>query len=176
MTQAKPSKRWVAISLLAALVLRDQGIQISWVSFETPFFSADRARQGATQIGVALTVRDITPVYLNMLRHPHCGYGRQMNPCLDCHALMFRLAGQMMAAEGFDFVFSGEVLGQRPMSQTRNAMRYVEKNSGLRGYILRPLSALCLPETVGEQQGRVDRSRLLGICGRSRKPQAALAA
>ncbi len=163
-------------SILAALVLREQGIGIAWVSFETPFFSADRARQAAAQIDIPLTVRDITAVYLDMLRNPHCGYGRNMNPCLDCHALMFRLAGEILAAEGFDFVFSGEVLGQRPMSQTANAMRYVEKNSGLRGYILRPLSALHLPETVPEQQGRVDRSRLLGICGRSRKPQAALAA
>ena len=80
-----------------------------------------------------------------------------------------------MAAEGFAFVFSGEVLGQRPMSQTRNALRYVEKNSGLRGHILRPLSALGLPETEAEQQGRVDRARLLDIRGRSRKAQIALA-
>lgn len=162
-------------SMLAALVLRDQDIEVHWVCFETPFFNAHRARQAAAALQIPFTARDITPVYLDMLRNPPCGYGRHMNPCLDCHALMFRLAGEMMATEGFDFVFSGEVLGQRPMSQTRNAMRYVEKNSGLRGYILRPLSALGLPETTIEQQGLVDRARLLDIRGRSRKPQIALA-
>jgi hypothetical protein len=162
-------------SILAALVLRDQGIQVRWVCFETPFFNADRTRRAADRFGIPLAVRDITPVYLDMLRNPRCGYGRNMNPCMDCHALMFRLAGEMMAAEGFDFVFSGEVLGQRPMSQTRNALRFVEKNSGLAGRILRPLSALALPETVVEAQGRVDRARLLDIRGRSRKTQIALA-
>ncbi|MEE4608627.1 MAG: tRNA 4-thiouridine(8) synthase ThiI [Desulfobacteraceae bacterium] len=162
-------------SMLAALVLRAQGIEVHWICFETPFFSADRARRAAAQLAIPLTVHDITPVYLDMLRNPRCGYGRHMNPCMDCHALMFRLAGETMAAQGFDFVFSGEVLGQRPMSQTRNALRYVEKNSGLRGYILRPLSALGLPETLVEQQDLVDRSRLLDIRGRSRKAQIALA-
>jgi tRNA U34 2-thiouridine synthase MnmA/TrmU len=162
-------------SMLAALVLRDQNIEVHWVCFETPFFGAERARRAAAQLAVPLTVRDITPVYLDMLRNPRCGYGRHMNPCMDCHALMFRLAGEIMAAEGFAFVFSGEVLGQRPMSQTRNALRYVEKNSGLRGHILRPLSALGLPETVIEQEGLVDRTRLLDIRGRGRKMQIALA-
>jgi tRNA-uridine 2-sulfurtransferase len=162
-------------SMLAALVLRDQNIQVHWVCFETPFFGADRARRAAARLDIPLRTRDITSVYLDMLRNPHCGYGRHMNPCMDCHALMFRLAGETMAAEGYDFVFSGEVLGQRPMSQTRNALRYVEKNSGLRGYILRPLSALGLPETVVEQKGLVDRARLLDIRGRGRKIQIVLA-
>ena len=163
-------------SILAALVLRHQGIEVAWVCFETPFFSADRARRAARHADVPLTVRPITGVYLEMLRNPHCGYGRHMNPCLDCHALMFRLAGEMMQDGGYDFLFSGEVLGQRPMSQTRNSMRYVEKHSGRPGQIVRPLSARCLAETLPEQQGLVDRSRLLDFCGRGRKPQIALAA
>ncbi len=163
-------------SILAALVLRDQGIQVVWVCFETPFFGAERARQAARQTGVELIVRSITPIYLEMLRHPHCGYGRHMNPCMDCHALMFRLAGEIMEKEGFDFLFSGEVLGQRPMSQTRNALRYVEKHSGRAGLILRPLSARRLPETFPEQQGLVDRNRLLDLSGRGRKAQIAMAA
>jgi hypothetical protein len=162
--------------MLAALVLRDQGIDVAWVCFETPFFGADRARRAAGQIRVPLTVCPITPIYLEMLRHPPCGYGRCMNPCMDCHALMFRLAGEMMEKEGFDFLFSGEVLGQRPMSQTRNALRYVEKHSGRAGLILRPLSARCLPETLPEQQGLVDRSGLCDWSGRGRKPQIAMAA
>ncbi len=162
-------------SILSALVLRDQGIAVSWVSFETPFFSADKARAAARMTGVPLTVRDITPVYLEMLKNPRCGYGRRMNPCMDCHALMFRLAGDMMAEMGASFLFSGEVLGQRPMSQTRPSLRYVEKHSGHDGYILRPLSAQKLPETIPEREGWVDRERLLDFSGRTRKPQMALA-
>jgi tRNA U34 2-thiouridine synthase MnmA/TrmU len=162
-------------SILAALVLRRQGVAVSWVAFETPFFSAAKARQAARQIDVPLTVRPITAVYLEMLKNPPVGYGRYMNPCMDCHALMFRLAGEMMRAEGADFLFSGEVLGQRPMSQTRQSLRYVEKHSGFDGYILRPLSAQRLPETIPERQGWVARAGLLGIAGRGRKEQIRLA-
>jgi tRNA U34 2-thiouridine synthase MnmA/TrmU len=162
-------------SILSALVLREQGIDVAWVSFETPFFSADKARKAAKMTGVPLTVRDITPTYLRMLKNPPCGYGQNMNPCLDCHALMFRLAGEMMTAERFDFLFSGEVMGQRPMSQTRHSLRYVEKNSGFEGYIVRPLSIQRLPETIPEKNGWIRREDLYGIAGRSRKPQIALA-
>ncbi len=162
-------------SILAALVLRSQGVHAEWASFETPFFSADKARKAARMTGVPLRVENITETYLEMLKNPRCGYGRHMNPCMDCHALMFRLAGKIMEKEGFDFLFSGEVLQQRPMSQTRPALRYVEKHSGYDGRILRPLSALRLPETLPEKEGLVDRGRLLGISGRSRKDQIALA-
>jgi tRNA-specific 2-thiouridylase len=162
-------------SILAALVLRRQDIEVAWVSFETPFFAATKARAAARMTGIPLSVVDITAAYLPMLRNPACGYGKHMNPCMDCHALMFRLAGERLAVEGFDFLFSGEVLGQRPMSQTRTALRYVEKHSGFQGMILRPLSARKLPETLPELDGRVDRSRLLDFAGRSRKPQIELA-
>jgi tRNA U34 2-thiouridine synthase MnmA/TrmU len=111
-----------------------------------------------------------------MLVDPPAGYGKNMNPCLDCHALMFQKAGEFMQAHGFDFLFSGEVQGQRPMSQNANGLRYVAKHSQFAPYILRPLSAQCMPETRMEQQGLVDRSRLQGFTGRSRKPQMALAA
>jgi len=94
---------------------------------------------------------------------------------MDCHTLMFRLAGEIMTEQGFDFLFSGEVLGQRPMSQTRTSLRYVEKHSGYDGAIVRPLSAKNLPETLPEKEGLVDRERLLDISGRSRKPQLLLA-
>ncbi|MFP4388810.1 MAG: tRNA 4-thiouridine(8) synthase ThiI [Desulfococcaceae bacterium] len=162
-------------SILSALVLRDQGVEVAWISFETPFFTAEKARAAAEQTGVPLLVRDITPIYLKMLRHPKRGFGRNMNPCLDCHTLMFQLAGEEMKRSGFDFLFSGEVLGQRPMSQNRNFLRYVEKHSGFDGFVLRPLSALRLEPTVPESDGRVDRDRLLGITGRGRKDQIALA-
>ncbi|MDA8138909.1 MAG: tRNA 4-thiouridine(8) synthase ThiI [Desulfobacteraceae bacterium] len=163
-------------SMLAALVLRRQGIQVEWITFETPFFTADKARRAAAQTGIALRIQDITADYLVMLKNPPAGYGKNMNPCMDCHTLMFRKAGELMLANGYDFLFSGEVLGQRPMSQTASSLRYVEKHSGFDGNILRPLSAQRLPATVMEQEGRVDRAQLLALSGRSRKPQMDLAA
>ena len=162
-------------SILAALVLRRQGIEVEWIVFETPFFSSEKACRAARLNRVPIRVRKILPVYLKMLKNPPAGYGKQMNPCMDCHALMFRLAGEEMKAGGFDFLFSGEVSGQRPMSQNRNSLRYVEKNSGFDGYIVRPLSARNLPVTFPEKEGLVDREYLLNFSGRSRKPQFELA-
>ena len=162
-------------SILAALVLRDQGVEVQWVTFETPFFTAEKARRTASKNKIPLIVKDITERYIPMLKNPRCGYGQGMNPCLDCHALMFRIAGEMMGETESYFLFSGEVMGQRPMSQTKSSMRYVEKHSGYDGYILRPLSAKRLPGTWMEKAGLVDRERLYGLTGRSRKPQIALA-
>ncbi len=162
-------------SILSGLVLKEQGIEVAWVNFETPFFSSDRARGAARMTGIPLKVKNITTVYVDMLKHPNCGYGTNMNPCLDCHALMLEIAGSMMTREGFDFLFTGEVLGQRTMSQTKPSLRYVEKRSGFAGYILRPLSAKLLPPTIPEERGLVDRARLLDIAGRSRKQQMKLA-
>ena len=162
-------------SMLAGMVLKDQGIDVSWICFETPFFSSDKARRASEITGIPLIVHEITPTYLEMLTDPPCGYGKHMNPCRDCHSLMFRLAGEVMKEEGFDFLFSGEVAGQRPLSQNKQALRYVEKNSGFDGKVLRPLSAKVLPETEVELSGLVDREQLLGIQGRSRKEQMALA-
>lgn len=163
-------------SILAALVLRRQGIDVEWVVFETPFFSADKALRAARLNRVPINVKHILPIYLEMLKSPPAGYGKQMNPCMDCHALMFKLAGEEMRARGFDFLFSGEVSGQRPMSQNKNSLRYVEKNSGFDGYIVRPLSAQNLPVTLPEKEGLVDREKLLNFSGRTRKPQLELAA
>ena len=160
--------------MLSALVLRKQGLEVEWVSFETPFFSSAKARRASRTAGIPLMVKNITPVYLKMLKNPPCGYGKYMNPCLDCHALMFNLAGKIMKENGFDFLFSGEVLGQRPMSQNKQSLRYVEKHSGFDGYILRPLSAKRLPETIPEKEGLVNRDLLCDISGRSRKPQIKL--
>jgi tRNA-specific 2-thiouridylase len=162
-------------SILSALVLRRQGIHVEWITFETPFFSAAKAQKSADQTGIPLHIEDITADYLEMLQAPPAGYGKNMNPCMDCHALMFNKAGAFMQANQFDFLFSGEVVGQRPMSQTSNSMRYVAKHSGFDDYILRPLSAQCLPETQMEKNGWVDRQQLMGLSGRSRKPQMALA-
>ncbi len=163
-------------SMLAALVLRDQGIDVTWITFETPFFSAQKAREASALTGVPLMVENITPIYLEMWKNPPAGYGKHMNPCMDCHTLMFKLAGEKMRELGFDFLFSGEVLQQRPMSQTRSSLQYVAKHSGLADLIVRPLTAQHLAESMPEKEGWVDRSRLLNLAGRSRKPQIALAA
>ena len=162
-------------STLAGLVLREQGIEVEWVTFETPFFNAAKARKASQTTGIPLTVKPIYPVYIGMLRNPPAGYGKYMNPCMDCHALMFKLAGEIMRQREFDFLFSGEVLGQRPMSQNKTSLRYVEKHSGFDGYILRPLTAKNLPETIPEKEGLVDRELLLDIAGRGRKAQIKLA-
>ena len=162
-------------SMLAGLILRDQGIEVESVTFETPFFNAIKGRKASQMTGIPLTVKQIYPVYIKMLKNPPAGYGKHMNPCMDCHALMFRLAGEMMKDRGFDFLFSGEVVGQRPMSQNKSSLRYVEKHSGFKGYILRPLSAKNLPETIPEKEGLVNRELLLDIEGRSRKRQIELA-
>ena len=162
-------------SMLAGLVLRDQGIDAAWVTFETPFFSAAKARKASKMTGIPLTVKPIFNVYIKMLKDPPAGYGKHMNPCMDCHALMFRLAGKLMQERNFDFLFSGEVLGQRPMSQKKSSLGYVEKHSGFKGYIVRPLSAGNLALTIPEKEGLVDRDRLLDISGRGRSRQIKLA-
>jgi len=162
-------------SSLAVITLKRQGIEVTGISFETPFFTAAKARQAAAAIDFPLIVVDIASLHLEMVKQPQYGYGRNMNPCIDCHAMMFRLAGERMAAEGFAFLFSGEVLGQRLMSQTAQALHSVAQLSGFPDRVLRPLSAQRLPVTPMEQQGLVDRAQLLDLQGRSRKPQRALA-
>ncbi len=162
-------------SMLAGLVLREQGIDVTWVTFETPFFNAAKARKASKLTGIPLLVRPIFNVYMKMLKDPPAGYGKAMNPCMDCHALMFKLAGELMQEQNFDFLFSGEVLGQRPMSQNKSSLGYVEKHSGFKGHIVRPLSAANLPPTIPEREGLVDRERLLDISGRGRSRQIKLA-
>ena len=162
-------------SILSALLLKEQGIHVAWISFRTPFFSSDKAVEAAARYEIPLEVVDITKIYMDMLKNPLAGYGKNMNPCMDCHALMFEKAGEIMVKEGFDFLFSGEVAGQRPFSQNKRSMRYVEKHSGFDGSILRPLSARVLPETDVEIKGLVDRNRLGAISGRSRKKQIEMA-
>lgn len=162
-------------SSLAAMCLKRQGVDVTCVSFVTPFFGSKKAELAAKQMDIPLIVEDISDVHLDMVKAPEYGYGKNMNPCIDCHAMMFRLAGEMMAERGFDFLFSGEVLGQRPMSQNANALRSVANYSGHPDRILRPLSAKVMPITAVEEQGLVDREQLLDIQGRSRKRQEALA-
>lgn len=162
-------------SILAVKVIQDQGIDVLGITFETPFFSAGKARRAAAQIRLPLTVLDITDEHLRMLLSPRYGYGKNLNPCIDCHILMIKTAGDRMAELGADFIFTGEVLGQRPMSQGKQMLEVIAKNSGYRDDLLRPLSARLLPETRPEREGIVQRDRLLDISGRGRKIQIELA-
>lgn len=162
-------------SILAFKVIQEQGIDVLGITFSTPFFGPQKALATARRIGLHLDVLDITEEHMQMLRAPRYGYGKNMNPCIDCHTLMLKVAGRRMEQEGADFVFTGEVLGQRPMSQGRQSLWVVAKNAGYPERILRPLSALLLPETDPEKTGKVDRSRLCDIQGRGRKRQMEMA-
>lgn len=162
-------------SILAARVLQEQNINIETVAFVTPFFGPAAAQKAAEQLGIPLHILDITEKHFEMLKAPKHGYGRNMNPCIDCHALMFNQAGHLMEKIGAHLLFSGEVLGERPMSQNLQALKIVARESGYQEYIVRPLSARLLPVTQPEIEGLVNRDNLLELQGRSRKPQIALA-
>jgi len=162
-------------SILAVKLLLEQGIEVEAINFRTNFCGPSKARPAAQQLGVFLREVDIREDFLLVLKNPKYGFGAGLNPCIDCHALMLKKAGEIMREEKFDFVATGEVLGQRPMSQHKKALEIVEKEAGLEGYLLRPLSAKLLPETRAEKEGLVDREKLLGISGRSRQEQMALA-
>ncbi len=162
-------------SLIAAKLLQDQGIEVIGMTFSSPFWDCRKAVAIGEKAGIPMKVLDIAEEHFSIVKRPVYGYGSNMNPCIDCHALMIRKAGESLDKEGADFIFTGEVVGQRPMSQRREALRTVEKLSGYEGKVLRPLSAKLLPETIPEVMGLVDRSKLLGIGGRGRKEQLKLA-
>lgn len=162
-------------SLLACLILRRQGITVEAVTFTSPFLKPDSAQKGCQNIGVPLRIYDFTDQHIEIVKNPRFGRGANMNPCLDCHTLMISLAHRIRREEGFHFVFTGEVVGQRPMSQTRHALGLVGTKSEDPDYLLRPLSALRLDPTAPERAGLVDRELLCDFSGRGRKSQMALA-
>jgi len=163
-------------SQLAIRVLQNAGAAVEAVCFSTPFFDISSAQKAATALGVKLHVVDFTDDEIGLIENPPHGFGGAMNPCIDCHALMIRRAGELMARLGYDFVATGEVQGQRPMSQNKQALGIVEKSSGLKGRLVRPMSAKLLEPTIPEQEGKIDREKLLDISGRGRERQIALAA
>jgi len=163
-------------SILAAEIMRRLGIEIQAVFFETPFFTSEKAKATADAANLPIRIIDITERHLEVVKNPPHGYGGNMNPCIDCHALMFRIAGELLEEEGAGFIITGEVLGQRPMSQNRGALSIVDKESGMEGLILRPLSARHLPATLPEEKGWIRREDMMAFSGRSRKPQMELAA
>ncbi len=160
--------------MLAARVIMDQGITVIGISFSSPFFRSERGRQSARELGIEFHSIDISAGYIGILKHPRYGYGKNCNPCTDCHRFMISIAARKLEELGASFIITGEVVGQRPKSQTRDAMNAVAKGAAP-GLLLRPLSALLLGETIPEQEGWVDRGRLLAISGRSRREQYRLA-
>jgi tRNA U34 2-thiouridine synthase MnmA/TrmU len=156
------------------------GIEVVCVNYYIEFAvcggGPTAAIKAAEQLGVPLKVFDITAEYLEMFKNPKHGYGANINPCIDCKIFMLRKAREYMAEAGASFLVTGEVLGERPMSQRRDALNIIEKNAGVRGILLRPLSAKLLEPTIPEKEGVVDREKLFDIKGRGRKPQIALAA
>ena len=178
-------------SMLAAQVMIEQGIHVEGLNFFTGFCveghthairSKDRERPKrnnalwvAEQLGIRLHFVDVVEEYKNIVINPRHGYGANLNPCLDCKSFMVGKAFDWMQQHGFDFVITGEVMGQRPMSQRKDTMPVVARESGARDRLLRPLCAKHLPETLPEREGWVDRDAMYDFHGRSRKPQMALA-
>lgn len=178
-------------SLLSTKLLLDQGIHVEGINFFTGFCveghthairkqKSDKQKRNnalwvAEQLGIKLHIIDVIEEYRDVLLNPKHGYGKNMNPCLDCKGFMVKKAKQWMEKNDFDFIITGEVMGQRPMSQRKDTMPVVQEESGADDLLLRPLCAKHLPETKAEKEGWVDREQLLDFSGRSRKPQIALA-
>ena len=164
-------------SLLAVKLIQDQGVDVEAVNFVTPFCLCDRCSVNRFSEELKIKVHRVFlgQEFLEVVSNPPHGYGSQMNPCVDCRILMFRKAKEIAEKIGADFLVTGEVLDERPFSQRRKTMLLIEKEAGLEGKILRPLSAKLLPETEAEKTGLVDRSKLLAIRGRRRLPQIELA-
>lgn len=162
-------------SMLAAKFMSNLGYEVLPIFFETPFFKPTKALKAAEIIGMKLIVHDLTSFYIPMLENPKYGYGKNMNPCIDCHGMMFRTAGELMQKYNVDFLISGEVLGQRPMSQRKDAMNSVGKLSNKKDHLVRPLSQKLLSDTLPIREGWVKKDEMLDIQGRSRKRQLELA-
>jgi len=178
-------------SMLAAKVMLEQGIHVEGINFFTGFCveghthairKKDQAKPKrnnslwvAEQLGIKLHIIDIVEEYKDVLLNPKHGYGANMNPCLDCKIFMVHKALEWAEKKGFDFIITGEVIGQRPMSQRKDTMPVVARESGAEDRLLRPLCAKNLPPTLPEREGWVDREKLYDFSGRNRKPQMALA-
>lgn len=165
-------------SILAVKVIQAQGLSVLALHFVSPFFgSPDKTAFWRREYGIEAKPVVLGRDYLHdVLLNPRRGYGKSLNPCVDCHAYMLRTAKALMPAYGADMIITGEVLGQRPMSQRREALSTVRNDSGAEDVLLRPLSAKVLEPAEVERRGLVDRERLYGFSGRGRKDQLALAA
>ena len=169
-------------SICATRLVMEQDIEVLAVKFVTPFFGYDILRDEETykqetkeKYGIDVRVVDISDDYLKLLRQPSHGFGKYFNPCVDCKIFMLSRARTMMKDLGADFLITGEVLGQRPMSQRRDTLNVIERDSGNKTVLLRPLSAKLMNETEAEKTGLIDRQQLLDFSGRGRSRQIALA-
>lgn len=168
-------------SSLAVRILQEQGLEVEAVHFTGVFHAGEfdeydsSAGRFAKRFGVKLTILNIEEDFIDILKNPRYGYGSNINPCIDCRIYTLKKAKKYMDETDASFIATGEVLGQRPMSQRKNMLELVEKRSGLEGLLLRPLSAKLLEPTIPEEKGWIDREKLFDISGRSRKPQMALA-
>ena len=162
-------------STLAAKLIKDQGIEVIAICFKSYFFGEENAIRMCKQIGIQLEVVNFSEEHFEMVKNPKHGWGKNMNPCVDCHAMMMRYSGRLLEDFNADFIITGEVLNQRPMSQNKQALNIVKNESGFGDKILRPLCALNLEPTEMELTGLVDRDKLLNFSGRNRKPQMQLA-
>jgi len=169
-------------SALATKLILDQNIEVVGLHFTSHFASKTDKERGAqavrtaSELGIRLIIKDKGPEYLEIIKNPRYGYGKNMNPCIDCRIFMLQKTRSVMAEEEADFLITGEVVGQRPMSQKRHAIELIEKRGGLSGLVLRPLSAKLFPPTKPEQLGVIDREKLLDLSGRSRETQYDLVA
>jgi len=168
-------------STLAVKLMLNQGIEVIALNFVTPFCTCTRkgcpheGKRVAKKFGIEIKVITLGDEYIEMVRNARYGYGKNMNPCIDCRILMLKKSKEYMEKMGASFIFTGEVLGQRPMSQRKSTMILIEKESGLEGLVLRPLSAGFLEPTVPETEELVNREKLLSVRGRRRKLQMKLA-
>ena len=169
-------------STLACRVVAEQGIKVVAVKFVTPFFGYELLlrkdeyiKNTKEKFGIEVVLRDVTLPYLELLKKPAHGFGKYFNPCIDCKIFLLSEAKKMMPEIGASFLITGEVIGQRPMSQRRDALRVIERDSGCEGILVRPLCARNLEPTQAEQNGLIDREKLLDFSGRSRTPQMKLA-
>jgi len=164
-------------STLAVKLILEQGIDVVGINFTSPFHISrkNEAKKVAKKFKIPLKTINLGKDYLRVIRNPKHGYGKHMNPCIDCRIFMLKKAKKYAKEIDASFIFTGEVLGERPMTQTRKSLDFIEKEIGLRRKLLRPLSAKLLPKTEAEKKGWVNREKLLDIRGRSRKKQIALA-
>ncbi|MEO0076518.1 MAG: tRNA 4-thiouridine(8) synthase ThiI, partial [candidate division WOR-3 bacterium] len=163
-------------SILAIKLIQEQQIEVIGVFCSSPFFEKTfNVKKIADELNIPLKIIKFGEEYIELIKNPKYGYGKNLNPCIDCHIYMLKQAKKIMEEQKADFVFTGEVLGERPMSQNRQSLKNIERESGLVGILLRPLSAQLLEPTIPEKIGIVDRTKLGSISGRSRKPQLELA-
>jgi len=167
-------------SVVAAHLLLNQGITVQGIHFVLPFDNMGGKKRREVEkyaevLNLPLRIIHDGEQFLEIMKSPRYGFGKNVNPCIDCRISRLKRAKQIMAEEGADFIATGEVVGQRPMSQRMDKLNTVGNDSGLKGVLLRPLSAGLLEPTIPEQEGWVDRSKLLSIHGRGRKEQLAYA-